>query len=480
MSEPNFNKPAGRVSSSDEKPSPSLIASQVPSPATLLPQSVNNATPTSPPRQAFFQSGSAGSFSRFPTPDKLAMGFTPSPVQQSNLSPTGLLLPPISPSGPILAADSSLLRSTSSQTIQSDSSSSSSLNTSSSASRLSDIDKSDLPSTEQKQPSEHVAKRSGSKSRGGLSRSDIRESLLSFPSPPTSPRLFTFGRAAGTVLSASNAREAASLSGRNAPTSDILHAGIVQEEDDLQSSIDELLAGTGAGVNSLLPSPLNFPVSSSSSASMSPGALPSAHAPRSLASASLPPNMALPPLPPISKLSLEQGDSPSQETPGSGDVSLAASYIRPILPLRTPQMTAAPVFENKPVGLEPDSSSSQLAASESATIPSKASHSPSTAPPRPLRPSKSTESLLASRTHQMTSTSKTAMPTPVSHTDTPKQSRRRRASLSIKIPKMFTKTRKAEEDLLPQSAISQNSLQIPQSRFSPDSDGPVSYPARKT
>lgn len=471
MSEPNFNKSTVRASSNVEKPSP---ASQADSPAARAPQPVSTATPTSPPRKPFFQTGSTGSFSRFPTPDKLSLGFTPSPVQEGDHLPGGLLLPPISPSGPMLAENSSLLRSLSSQTIQSDASSSGSLNTSSSSSSVSDILKANASTEPIQSSSQTIASSSRSGRRDGLSRSTIRESLLSFPSPPTSPRPFTFGKAADSLLPARSAGESSSSSSQSALLGSALHESTIHEEhgtDELQSSIDESLAGAG-GINGLnsLSTKTDFPAFTLRSSSMPPGGVNSNFASRSRPSSSLPPNMALPPLPPISKLTLGQGDSPALEMPASNpEASLSASsasYVRPILPLRTPQMAVPPS--------EPVQASVQQAAqiSESTT----AMQRDETLPRRVLRPSKSTESFIGVKARHVTPAQRPPMPKSDStaSSETPKQTRRRRASLSIKIPKMFSKSRKLEDDLHPQSAMSPNSLQLPQSRFSPDSDGPVS------
>lgn len=476
MSEPNFGKSPSTQTIQGEKPSPATLPSLANSPAARAQYPVSTATPTSPPRQAFFQTGSTGSFNRFPTPDKLALGFTPLPVQHGEGElPSGLLLPPISPSGPILADNNTLLRSASSQTIQSESSSAGSYNTSSSASGISDIAKSDAAQADEEPPHPiHRASSSRSGRKKGLSRSDIRESLLSFPSPPTSPRPFTFGRAPDNLFPLNNALGSLSSSSRSASTGPSLHGSAIPEEygsEELQHSIDELLSAAGMGDTKRLPSePESSRPLTARSMSLPPNqGETSLSSSRGQPSSSLPPNMALPPLPPLSKLSLGQGDSPVTEMPKpeTTETTLTASYIRPILPLRAPQTSDAPTFDKA------SSSVSDAPVGKQHTLITTSSIG--AAPARTLRPSKSTESFLAAKSHQMAPAQMPPVPrmdsTAVS--DTPKQSRRRRASLSIKIPKMFSKARKQEEDFRPQSAVSQDSLQLPKSRFSPDSDGPV-------
>lgn len=478
MSEPNFNKPSPVASTQGDEASPTSLLSHAASPVANASCPINNATatPTSPPRQAFFKGGSTGSFSRFPTPDKLALGFTPSPGQAANEVPTGLLLPPISPSGPILHEAGSLLRSTSSQTLQSESSSAGSLISSSSNSALSDI--LDVNPTAAPQPDIATTSRSRKTSasasgrRSGLSRSDIRESLLSFPSPPTSPRPgFSFAKAADTLLPASKAPDSLASSGKSLSAGPSRTRESTAEgygTDELQASIDELLSA--AGIGSLVRSP-------EQSSSLSPPVAPALRASslpptdahpylltRSQPSLSLPPNMALPPLPPLSKLSLGQGGSPPPGTP-STEVQPAAIAPRNTLPLRSAsQQSRQPAAGASPAAAEP------LRREAPVTQPN--------APVRTLRNAKSTESFLAAKSRQMAPAERFPLPKLGLHMtempEEPKQVRRRRTSLSIKIPKMFSKGKKHEEEVFPQSAMSQDGLQIPQSRFSPDSDAPVS------
>lgn len=455
MSEPNFSKsPLAEDVLDKGHSTTALVGESNTSPAARAEVTPTNsvATPSSPPRQGFFQAGSTGSFSRFPTPDKLALGFTPSP---SHL-PSGLLLPPISPSGSMLSENNTLLRSESSQTLQSESSSSSSLNTSNSTSGLSEIVHFGDKDPDATKASSHQPSVSRSGRKRGLSRSDIRESLLSFPSPPTSPRPFTFGRAADTLAHTNN--------GSAAPSRTRASTAEGYGTDELQASIDELLSA--AGIGSSAPSPARPsgavapPMARAASLPPVVGGNDSKKFNRSQPSTSLPPNMALPPLPPISKISLGQGDSPSIETPKL-EGPPTASYSRPVLPLRAanpspPQLDAT--LPGRPQGSP------------------KASNGPVPAPNRVLRSAKSTESFLAAKSKPAMSTDRPAMPKldSVASFNAPKQARRRRASLSIKIPKLFAKVRKQEDDFRPQSAVSQDSLQLPQSRFSPDSDGPVS------
>ena len=421
---------------------------------------------------------------RFPTPDKFAMGYTPSPQQV----PAGqLLLPPISPAAPLtINTDGSLSRSPSGATALSASSTLSSLTSFSSSSSEQPEDTTAILPLAVPVPSESAAVASASdaatshvrtasrRSRSGRERDAIRESLMAFPSPPCSPRPYSI-RGAATYLDTSLPYAAApadpslksskcSSAATPTLTCDVSSESHAYSEED-RPSLDEIMHAQALVQSRIADAGLHDYVSETVAQQQVPKERAEYILPElssfnlhrheeSTHSLSMPPNLPLP-QPPSSPAAVAQANAPPA----------------PLRAAPTPSALVSPVTNN----------TRQTPATSAEAIP-RVLEPP--VRPRVLKPSRSTESFLGRALRGTSSkpspsplqTAFPAFPEPEDEATLQKlpapASRRRRASLSIKIPKILSKLRKNEGHAAPDMPITP--AVATESKFSPDSEGPVS------
>ena len=276
---------------------------------------------------------------------------------------------------------------------------------------------------------------------------------MHFPSPPTSPRVFNFGNLLDTSLpyaAPSLSSSKCSSSATPALTADLSSEGH-STTDDNRPSLDEIMQAQAIDTSgqakasefSILPelSTLNLLVHGERiSLSLPAPSSVVADNVQQRTHASSPP----------AALAAHMEASPSM--PGAGSSSL------PVKPLRPPPLALrAPAREDLGLGVD-------------VLAPAK---------PRLLRASKSTESFMG-RLRTNVSKENRASPmhtaTPILKASFPEEqgkatARKRKASLSIKIPKLLSKLKKHDELLAP--ALPDTPLEGLQSRFSPDSEAPV-------